>query len=175
MRIQLTGFLLLLCLAGSAQKIDKDEKDEFNGGRTVSTTDEQLRGRKFASNSISVQGVIFITAKTDKSPSDTSKSLWFSVTADQVTSVDKKQKIYLKLADQSVLTFNNFGSYQLVSSGDRIYYTLLLSPDDVEILKSKTVTKIRFETTEADINLDIDEKKQPLIQNIVNLITNYKL
>lgn len=166
MKSKILIFGCLLNFSVSAQKIVADKRDDFDKSRMITTSEETIRGpMKYCT----VKG--FIGAET----SDTVYALLFSVRSPAVTSIDENSNIYLKMQSGDVLQFKNRGKFDVVGTDDYLVSVINLTEEDMKKIASGKVSKIRFDTSKVNIDVEVEEKKQGAIPGVVSLISSYKL
>jgi len=162
--------LFLLPILSQAQKIESDKTDEFEGFRAISTSLERLTKKGIMSYPF-LQ--VSVTKYMDKK--DTMISISFLSKSLYVTSTDKDSEIMIKLKSGKIIKLKNEGSYDIVSSSDFFTMYSSLSEEDITVLTSEPVEKIRLSTSDSNIDIEIDEKNQGMIKKLVLLIKDYKL
>lgn len=151
------------------QKIQSDKVDDFNGNRTVSTSIEDLSGKMLSYNYCGITAILII----DKA--DTAIALYFAFNMYSTGSTNQKDKIQLKLANGSILTLYNQGSYDITTSGRTATVYATLNKDDIDTLLDQNVEMIRIETTAGNMDFTVDQKKKEIIKKTVRLLKEYKL
>ena len=116
---------------------------------------------------------VSVTKYMDKK--DTMISISFLSKSLYVTSTDKDSEIMIKLKSGKIIKLKNEGSYDIVSSSDFFTMYSSLSEEDITVLTSEPVEKIRLSTSDSNIDIEIDEKNQGMIKKLVLLIKDYKL
>jgi len=164
----LTLLGIFFALEANAQKIVSDKTDEFNGMRTIETSTIFLQGKVLSP----VMTYVFAVKHMD--PKDTALFLYFGVRSQQVCSTDEKSKILLKTAAGDIITLHHIGDYEIHGTGDLILYAAPIESDSMMALSSP-IKLIRFETSEANINVEVQEKKQTTIADLFKVISTYKL
>jgi len=97
------------------QKTESDKKDDFRNVRQIITSGEVLV-KKYGDNGLKTNSSkIFIQIKES---ADTSINSNFYFISNATTSIDDKNKVFLKFQDGSIYEDFNFGTYKIISSGE---------------------------------------------------------
>lgn len=162
--------LLILTETAGAQKIIEDKIDDFEGFRSISTSQEVLRGKNILSkNYVAISATYYMDKR------DTAISFRIVSVAPYTISSDKDSEIMFKMKSGKIIKLQNQGSYDISSEGEIYSLYSLLSADDILALTSEDVEKIRLSTNSATDDIVLDVKKQAVIKNIISLLKNYKL
>ena len=156
MRFYTIVFFLLVAFATSAQKPIKitTEVDAFTGDTSISTS--IIEFRDFATYQ---GGLVFVLHSL---PSG--YYIETLIGTDHLVSIEAGQAMIIKMADGTIITLAcikyAIADYK-TSSSYWISAFYGLPADDLDKLASVAIEKIRFETTEANIDKDPSPKKAP--------------
>jgi hypothetical protein len=163
--------VLLICLFFSlvtysfAQRIRIDKTDEFTGARTIATSIETVTGIP--------QRTFFLAGVTtvDKTTGDSVKtiSLLISAYINEVTSIDQTSSIYLKLDNDSVIELKHVLGSETTMRNEPVQAVVNLPEDVQEKLLMNKVIKIRIETSQKNIDMDLKQKHSEALINMIKL------
>lgn len=168
MRIILTISLLSVVFTLSAQKLVKDEVDEFTGNKVRKTSYEKL---VYPSKQMYVH-MLFV---------DGQYVLGMKSMLGGVYSIGSDDLLYLKLGNnevvkltpmESTVACKGCGSPSAISAAN-VYGTFVqykLSDEDVKLLESSPIVKVRCTYSKGMAEAEVKGKRQTVVQDLIKLI-----
>jgi hypothetical protein len=139
------------------QKIASDKIDDFTGRRTVITSPSSLGGLSYVISSATIDN------------EDTIYTLGVSRTA-SITTSTQGSKLHIKFLNGEVLSLIHSGEYDIATRGQMISLFVRLTEDDLKVLLSEPVLKIRMETRNENIDIDVPTKRQNIFRSLLKVM-----
>lgn len=154
--------LFFFPLVTGAQKIASDQVDELTGNRIVKTTYESL-GASLYNVSVAQQTM----------GKDTATFLILSINVNKNVPVNKNNNVHFTFADSNSLKLPYTFNYTTAYNGDALNILVQLDKKNLDTLINKEVAKIKVETKERSIDIDIANRKLDRISTLLSLIEDY--
>ena len=159
----------------NAQKLEKQIIDHISGDTSVSTKKEAVFSRTLMADVLAIKLVKIKLAKTNS----ISYSLEFEITKEygHLFSVKSGSLVSIKFTDGSVITIPAAfdGYFDIKHAGGESYYSgsawYNLDGKNLSELKSKEISFIRIETSEATFDYEIKKKNADVVKKHLELIT----
>ena len=157
---------VILPLAISAQKIKTDKYDKFAKSRVIQTKTERLHKNPFPKHNL-VDMSVRLTGDNWSFPT--------LLTFDSKEKLIEGNGITLLLDNGDTVKFNT--EYTGITEKSSIVYkfnTVLMLDDsvDIEKLKNHSVTDIRVSTMSSHYDIEVGEKKEDLLKDMINLVVS---
>jgi hypothetical protein len=172
--------LACMSMAAYSQKLEKPQVDQITGAATVSTTKETVYSKITFSGTLDA-----LSAWGVKDKETTVLAFYIEYNSGHAESVSlhKNDKVYLKLADNSLVTLNGRYDEESVtnrnkaghSESTKIIQYFTLSTEDIQKLSNSSVKFIRFQTSAGNYDYELKEKHQPVIAQVVKMIADAKV
>lgn len=159
----LTLLLSAAALAASAQKLNKEEVDKFNGSKTLSTTREGLVVTMGYSQ-VSTEGYHYIGKDSAEA-----YGLFFILKPSFTGSLKEGNSVTLLTEKGESLEMTYSGKYDLFTAGQSVVFACAPTKEQLEILSQTNVTAVRFEMS-SRLDYDIKKNKQAVLSNISKLL-----
>ena len=165
--VLLVFFPVLMC----AQKIDKNEIDEFTGVKTIYTNWEKF---KTGNGLTGKDNLMFRFTSLDGL--ETFHLKWVTC---EMLSIKEGAKLMFKMSDNSIITLTSI-SYAIAAKGDGVTglsmsgilgISCIYGGSDIEAFaKDNYLTKLRIYTTDGYVDIDIKEKDAQKINRAYKLM-----
>ena len=165
--VLLVFFPILMC----AQKIDKNEIDEFTGVKTIYTNWEKFK----TGNGLTGKDNLMFRF-TSLNGVETFHLKWVTC---EMLSIREGAKLMFKMSDNSIITLTSI-SYAIAAKGDGVTglsmsgilgISCIYDGNDIEAFaKDSYLTKLRIYTTDGYVDIDIKEKDAQKINRAYKLM-----
>ena len=159
-------FLIMLPLVALAQNLRVNEVDKFTNKVIQQTRNETLFTVNYMASGFSHRFEFSIQR------SDNNYTMFASILLPEIVKYDESSKIYFLLENKEkvILNSNFIGlSGKKFANGYIFETSFSLSQEDVQTLKNSKVTDIRIEYMDGYYDREIKDKKQSLIQQMLEL------
>jgi hypothetical protein len=161
-----------------SQKLEKPTIDKFSNDTTYSTSQSRIASN--GKNTSAVAAYIFADAFKVKNSYVLDLELDFTVEGHSLANILEGNKIYIKLADNSIITLADIkdaiGNAKTIKMGVvirdfiSVYAHYNISKADIAKILSGSVTAIRVEAQDQTFDFDVQPKESDTIKKMFQLL-----